>query len=189
MVGEFLAPDRAVANAGLGERTVEVQQPHQPRPLAAPVGQGEDRPAMPREAGKHVAGVLPDRLGDDERRLGIDAMKDLDAARLTVNESVSLGRIDRVPAHHSTSQLREGARDDFLELGLRRPADPVGRQPRITAGHENDSSITRHAGRSRLEKGDSRNSAPRWCRTSHQGTACRVGPRRFRIRLRSPGSS
>jgi hypothetical protein len=36
-----------------------------------------------------VAGVLPDRHGDDQRGITIDATKDLDAPSLSVDEAVT----------------------------------------------------------------------------------------------------
>ena len=95
-VGEVLAPDRAVADPGLGERAIQVEQAHQARPLAAPVGEREDRAAMSSQSGQHVAGVLPARLGDDQRRVGIDARERLRIpCAWLVDEAVPLHRIDR----------------------------------------------------------------------------------------------
>ena len=69
VVGEGLAPQRRVGDAGLGQRTVEVQHADEARPLAGPVGDGEDRSAMADQARQDVVGVLPDRLGHDDRRV------------------------------------------------------------------------------------------------------------------------
>jgi hypothetical protein len=43
---EVLGPQRGVLAPGLGQRAVEVEHAHQPRPLPRPVGDVEDRPAM-----------------------------------------------------------------------------------------------------------------------------------------------
>ena len=37
---------------------------------------------MAQQAGQHVVAVLPDRLGDDERRVGVDGREDLEAVAL-----------------------------------------------------------------------------------------------------------
>ena len=50
-VGEILAPERAVGHARLGQRAVEVEHADEAGPRAAPVGDGEDRPAMRGQAG------------------------------------------------------------------------------------------------------------------------------------------
>ena len=75
LVGEVLAPDRAVGDARLGQRGVQVEQPDEPGPLAAPVGDGQDRAAMGAQAGQHVVAVLPDGLGHDDRRVRVDARR------------------------------------------------------------------------------------------------------------------
>ena len=67
LVGEILAPQRAVLLARFGEAAVEVEHPHQPRPRAAPVGHGQDRALMLQQPGQHVMAILPDRFGHDRR--------------------------------------------------------------------------------------------------------------------------
>ena len=91
VVGEILAPERAVADAGLGERAVQVEHADQARPRAAPVGDGEDRAAMGEQAGQHVVAVLPDAFRHDQRRLRIELAEHLHAHLLGVDEAVLLG--------------------------------------------------------------------------------------------------
>ena len=92
LVGEILAPERRVLHAGLGQRAVEIQHADQSRPGARPVGDGQDRPAVRDQPVQHVMRVLPDGLGHDQRRVGIDAGEDLHAFLLRADEAVLLGR-------------------------------------------------------------------------------------------------
>ena len=72
LVGEVLAPEGGVADAGLRQRAVQVEHADQARPLAAPVGDGQDRPLVGIEPVQDVMAVLPDGLGHDQRRVGRD---------------------------------------------------------------------------------------------------------------------
>ena len=74
---ERLTPDGRIFHAGFGERAVEVQHADQARPGAGPVRGREDRAAMSDQAGEDVVAVLPDRLGHDERRLGVEPGEDV----------------------------------------------------------------------------------------------------------------
>ena len=47
---------------------------------------------------EEVVAVLPDGLGDDERRIVRDVAEDLHAVFLAVNEPVAFGRVERVRA-------------------------------------------------------------------------------------------
>ena len=60
LVEEVFRPERGVLNARLGERAVEVEHPHEPRPLARPIADGQDRPAVGDEPVEHVVRILPD---------------------------------------------------------------------------------------------------------------------------------
>ena len=72
VVRERLAPQRAVWLVRLGEAAVQVEHADEAGPLAAPVGDGQDRALVVDQAGQHVVRVLPDCLGhDDRRRRGI----------------------------------------------------------------------------------------------------------------------
>ena len=70
VVRKVPAPQSAIFDTGLGQRAVEVEHAHQPRPGAAPVGHRQNGAAMGVQAGQHVVAVLPDRFGHDERSLG-----------------------------------------------------------------------------------------------------------------------
>ena len=58
-------------------------------------------PAMRDQAGEDVMAVLPDRLGDDERRVGGNVAEDFHAVLLAVDEAVAfllvegMGALDR----------------------------------------------------------------------------------------------
>ena len=62
-------PEGAVLHAGFGQRAVEVQHADESRPLAAPVGDGQDGASMGEESGEHVMAVLPDGFDDDQRSI------------------------------------------------------------------------------------------------------------------------
>ena len=53
---------------------------------------------MADEAGQDVVGVLPDRLGDDDRRVGVDLREDLEAFLLARDEAVLAGGVVGVGA-------------------------------------------------------------------------------------------
>ena len=133
LVRESLAPESRVGDAGLGERTVEVEHADQPRPLPGPVGDGQDRRAVSDEAGQDVVGVLPHRLGDDDRRAQVDLREDLEALLLARDEPVLARRVVRVrPLHLDVERVQR--RDDLpLHRFLRRPADFVGALAQIAA--------------------------------------------------------
>ena len=56
-------------HAGLVQAAVQVEHADQSRPLARPVGHGEDRSAMAEQAGENMIAVLPHRFGDHQRRI------------------------------------------------------------------------------------------------------------------------
>ena len=136
VVGEIFAPERRVFHALLGERAVQIQHADESRPRPRPVGAGEDRPAMRGESGEDVMRVLPDGFGDNERRIGINALEDIHAFALRINKTVSgvlviLVRADDVIAF----RLERGGEGGF-HLFLRGPADLIGREAQIAAGDE-----------------------------------------------------
>ena len=69
-IAKIDAPQRAVLDARLGERPVEVEQSDQPRPLAAPVRHRQDRPTMRVESVQKMVAVLPDRLDHNQGTTG-----------------------------------------------------------------------------------------------------------------------
>src|SRR4051812_15457827 len=98
VVSEIDAPERAVSHARLGQRAVEVEQPDEAGPFAAPIRNGKNRAAMRVQAMEQVMAVLPDGFHDDERGIERDIAEDLHAALLAVDETVFFGGIVRVAA-------------------------------------------------------------------------------------------
>jgi len=68
-VGEVLAPQGGVPDAGLGHAAGETEEPDEARELAFPVGDYENPAAVAAQSGEDMMAVLPDSLGDDERSL------------------------------------------------------------------------------------------------------------------------
>ncbi len=54
---------------------LRLSMPTSPGHVPGPVGDGEDRPAVRDQPVQHVMRVLPDRLGDDQRRVRVDAAR------------------------------------------------------------------------------------------------------------------
>jgi hypothetical protein len=138
VVLEVLAPERGVFHARLGEGAVEVEHAHEAGPGAAPVGDGEDGSLVRDEAGQHMVRVLPDRLGDDQRRLGIDAGKHLHAFLLGGDETVLQGGLVGMGADQFATEFGDGGRQGLLHGMLGGPADFVGGLAEIAAGDEED---------------------------------------------------
>jgi hypothetical protein len=67
IIGEILAPDGGVFDAGLGERAVEIEHADQAGPGAGPIGDGEDGAAVADQAGNTWWLSIARRFGDDER--------------------------------------------------------------------------------------------------------------------------
>ena len=135
-VVERLAPKRGIFDAGLGQRAVEVEQPDQPRPSAAPVGDGEDRPLVRVKAGQDVVAVLPDGLGDDERRVDGDGFEDLQAVFLAVDETMAFLRVERMGAANLTALALDGGDEQGFHGGLGFLASLVGGKSQIAAGDQ-----------------------------------------------------
>jgi hypothetical protein len=123
---ERLAPDRAVRNAGLRQRPVQVQHADQARPLAAPVRERENRRAVPRQAREHVARVLPHRFDDDDGCRGVDGAEGGDAGGLAVEEAVALGSVHRMATDDAAAEAVEHTGHRRFQRRLGRPAHPVG---------------------------------------------------------------
>ena len=88
------------------------------------------------EASENVMRVLPDGLGDDERRVGINVLEDVHAFALRINEAVFGVRIELVRANQFVAfSLERGGERGFHFL-LRRPARLVGREAQIATGDE-----------------------------------------------------
>src|SRR5581483_11130271 len=60
LITKIGAPQRTVADAGLGERCSQIQQTSKARPLAAPVCNCEDRTSVSVQSGENVMAILPD---------------------------------------------------------------------------------------------------------------------------------
>ena len=133
-IGKVLAPERAVADAGLGERPVQVQHADQAGPGAAPVGHGQDGAAMGPEARQDVMAVLPHRFGHDHGGVRVHAAKDLDAHLLGINKAVLFLLVVGVGADDGPAFSLQGAGEGRLHLRLFRPALLVGREAQIAAG-------------------------------------------------------
>src|ERR1022692_4360572 len=58
-VGKFFAPQGTIFDAGLGQRTIKIEHANQPRPGAAPVGEGQNWATMREQARQYVMAVLP----------------------------------------------------------------------------------------------------------------------------------
>ena len=136
VVREIFAPQRRVAHTGLRERTVEVQHADEPRPLAAPIRDSQNRPAMRREPGEDVMRILPHRLGDDERRIGIHVAENFEAELLRINEAVLRFRIERMRAHDADTLGGERVGEQLFHRSLRRPADLICGEPQIATGDQ-----------------------------------------------------
>ena len=137
-IGEGLAPERGVGDAGLGERGVEIQKADKAGPLAAPIRHGEDGAAVGGQSGQNMMRILPHGLGDDERCIRRDAAEDLDAFPLAGDEAVLLFRIVRMRPFDDAALGFESSGQSLLHGFLRGPAGLIGRKTQITAGDEVD---------------------------------------------------
>ncbi len=137
-VVEVVAPEGGVFHAGLGEAAVEVEHADETGPSAGPIGDGEDRPAVRDEAVKNVVGILPDGLGDDDRRVGVDGREDLHAFFLRGDEAVFHVLLVAVRAHELVAEFGDGGREGFLHFLLGGPADGVGGVAKVAVGDERD---------------------------------------------------
>ena len=136
VVFKILAPERGVFDARLGHRAIEVQHPYQARPRSAPVGNRQDRALVEMQAMQNVMGILPDRLGHDQRRFGGDICEDLHPIFLGIDEAVpDLGRKPwaRWTFPFSFSRRRDQA---LFHLELFGFAFLIGGCPQIAAGDE-----------------------------------------------------
>ena len=138
VVGERLAPEGAVGHARLRQRPVHVEHADEAGPGAAPVGDGQDRGAVRRQAVEDVVRILPRGKGHHQRLLRVDLPEDRAPVLLAVDEAVFFLRIVRMAARHPVALGLDGLRDGSLDLGLLRPALPIGRQPQVAVGNQGD---------------------------------------------------
>ena len=136
LVFEIETPDRRELAACLGERTVQVQQTDESRPLTRPVGHGKNRSLVTAQSRQNMMAVLPGGGGKHQLRVGMDLHENVHALALRGNESVLFRLVIRVGAHQLEALLRERGRELPFHVTLRRPALLVGRLPQIAAGNQ-----------------------------------------------------
>src|SRR4051812_12472867 len=82
--------------------------------------------------------ILPNCLGDDERRLGWNAAEDVDPLALARNETVPHIGAFRVRSNDLISVVFHGLSQQSFQLLLRGPALPIGALAQVTTGDEID---------------------------------------------------
>ena len=138
LVIEILTPKRGITHAGLGERAIEVQHADKAGPRAGPVGDGENRRLVRDEPGQQMVRILPDRLGDDERRLRIERGKHLHAFLLGADEAVFQRRFVGMGADEPAAETGDGCGELLFHGRLGGPARFIGRRAQIAVGDEQD---------------------------------------------------
>ncbi len=93
---------------------------------------------MANEAGKDVVGVLPHRLGDDDRQIRVDLREDLEPLFLAGDEAVAEGGIVGVRALDLDAEPVKRRDDLLLHRFLRGPAGFVGALAQIAARRHQD---------------------------------------------------
>ena len=93
---------------------------------------------MADEAGQDMVRVLPDGLGDDDRRVRIDLGEDLQALLLAGDEPVAESRVVRVGALDLDVERIQRRDDLFLHGLLRGPAGFVGALAQVAARRHQD---------------------------------------------------
>ncbi|MNV31102.1 hypothetical protein D3C71_1223950 [compost metagenome] len=136
IVVECLAPQRGIGDTRLGQRAVEIEQADQTRPLAGPVGNGQDRSLVAGETGQHMVRILPDGFCDDHRHIGIDLRKRIHALALRGEKAVAFFRLVGVSALHRVAEAGEHLAEFLLHRILGRPALLVGGQAKVAAGEK-----------------------------------------------------
>ena len=139
LVGEVLAPQGAYATPALVSEPLRLSIPTRPGQVPLQLARVRIGPRWVDQAGQDVVRILPDGLGDDQRRVGVDRPEDLHAVLLAVDEAVPLGRGRRDGrAGPCTPSWANAARDLRLHGGLRRLALLVGGGAQVAAGDEGD---------------------------------------------------
>src|SRR5207253_1024855 len=128
---EIDAPESVVLHAGLGQRAVQVQHADQSGPLAAPVGDRQNRAAMRVQAMEQMMAVLPHGLHHDERRIARDLAEHFHPVFLAVDEAALFLRIVWMTTLYLASFALDGANDGSLGALLRRPALLICRQSQV----------------------------------------------------------
>src|SRR5271169_3326741 len=84
---EVLAPQRAERNSSLAKTPVQIQHTNQ----AGPVGNCENWTPMRKQSSPQVTAVLPHRFGHHECSIGMDALEDIHAHALAIDEAMLQG--------------------------------------------------------------------------------------------------
>ncbi len=90
------------------------------------------------ETGQEVVRILPDGLGDDQRRASIDMGEDLHAFFLRCDEAVALRLLEGMCAHELVPEVRHRGGELLFHRGLGRPAFLVGGEAQVAIGDEQD---------------------------------------------------
>ena len=138
IVRKVQTPQGAVRDARFGERPVEVEHADQARPLPGPVGEGENGASVRDQAVQHMVAVLPDRLGHDEGRVGMNMFEDSHALFLRADKAVSLIWLVGMPAADSPSLALNRGSDGFFHGLLCGPTHLIGGQAQVPIGDEHD---------------------------------------------------
>ena len=118
----------------LGRHRFRFQHAHQTGPLAGLVGYGENRATMGEKLGQHVRAVLPYRFGYHKWGIGRDALEDIHAHALAVDEAMLQSWIIRVRPAELDPLIKESVRQHSFEPCLRSPATLVGVLAQIAIG-------------------------------------------------------
>jgi len=126
-VSEVFAPQSVERDARLDQRAIQIEQPDQARPLAGPVGNGENGPAMAAHAGQHVMRVLPRGGGEDKAGVWIDASEDVHTHALIGDEPVALRRVYGKCTLYRDALFLKSFGELALQFFLSRPTDLICR--------------------------------------------------------------
>jgi hypothetical protein len=143
-VGEVDAPEGRVGDTCLGERTIEVEQTDEARPLAAPVGDSENGTFVSSQAGKHMVAVLPNSLCHDKRSVFGDGLEHIHSITLRIEKPMPLFPIVRVRARNLSAETFHGLGQGLFHCRLRRPTDLVGVEAKVTASHQANDHVVFH---------------------------------------------
>ncbi len=138
LVAEVVAPEGTVLHACLGQGAVEIEHADEPRPGAAPVGDGQDRALVGEQTLQEMVAILPDRLGNDDWRILRDIAEDLHAVLLAVDETVAPLGVESVSAANFAAFFLDGLDQQSLHGLLGFLAFLVGRGAEIAVGDQDD---------------------------------------------------
>src|SRR5215468_9255089 len=91
---------------------------------------------MGKQSMEQVMAVLPDTLGDDERRVGVELAKHLHPHFLGVNEAMLLPWVVRVSADDLPTFRLQRRGEDSFHFRLFGPALLIGGETKIAVGHQ-----------------------------------------------------